>query len=288
MTLPKSCRYLVFALTMTSFLLVASNASALTFTIDPAQSSLSLTGMFGGLPLSPQAAGGDVTSYSGTLDVNMDNVVAPNTIKFVGGSAVAAVNGVWLPNDVLDDPGAPGCVPSALNCGGDEPNAIPGDADPGDPAPGNYGLEIFIPGAIFGQPNASATAFAAVRDGVFSLTSGLEPVVAGSFASTQTLTFGSGQFDSNLSSTIIGLDDGAGSDSLAGDTGDNGAANGTYSVVGNVITLTVPLDLTLGTGVTLQYAGQLVATAQVPEPSSLLLLVLGSLALAGVVSRRHR
>ncbi|MFV2069951.1 MAG: hypothetical protein ACC645_23540 [Pirellulales bacterium] len=63
-------------------------------------------------------------------------------------------NGVWLPNDVLDfDPNDPnaGCVPSTKNCGGDVPNVILGDADPGAPELGNYGLGIVIDGALFGQ-----------------------------------------------------------------------------------------------------------------------------------------
>jgi hypothetical protein len=270
----------------TLILAASAGAATLTFDINPGLSSIGLAGAFGAIPLFPQAAGADITSYSGTIRVSVDDALAPTSIEFVsGGSAIAANSGDWLPNDVL------GCG-AGENCGGDDPNTIKGDADPGAPAPANYGLGVFLTSEDLGLPAGlgEATALGAVRGLTLSLTSGAVPLVGGAFDSTQLLAIDSGAFDTNINSTLpVGIVDGADTDDLSGDTADgpNGAGDGMYAVVGNVATLTVPMSFLFSGDVTLAMTGALVATRVVPEPSSLWLVAVGGAVVLAAASRRR-
>ncbi|MFV2066852.1 MAG: PEP-CTERM sorting domain-containing protein [Pirellulales bacterium] len=288
MTKTRLLQWFMCALSVAVFTAPRADAVVVRFDIDPASSSLALAGSFGAIPLFPQAPGADVTSYSGSILVDLDDTLAPTSIAFVAGeSAVAAINGVWLPNDVL------GCGPGE-NCEGDDPNVILGDADPGFPAPGNYGLGVILTSADLGLPPGlgEAVAVGALRDVTLTLTSGPTAVVGGAFASTQSLTLDSGIFDTNLSSTlptITTIEDSAGTSDLSGDTADgpNGASDGTYSVSGDIATLTIPMEFLFGGDVTLGMGGVLVATRVVPEPSSLLLLTVAGCLFAGWTGRRR-
>jgi len=276
------------ALSVAVFTVSRADAKTVRFAIDPARSSLGLAGSFGALPLFPQAPGADVTSFGGSILVDVDDTLAPTSISFLAGeSAVADINGDWLPNDVL------GCGPGE-NCGGDDPNVILGDAVPGEPVPGNYGLGVILKSEDLGLPPGvgEAIAFGALRDLTLSLTSGPTPVAGGAFASTQSLTLDSGVFDTNLSSTlppVTGIEDTAGSSDLAGDVADgpNVAADGAYGVSGNVATLTIPMKFFFPGSVDLGMSGSLVATRVVPEPSSLLLLTVAGCLVAGWTTRRR-
>src|SRR5689334_16563259 len=69
-------------------------ASADTFTIDPAQSSLTVSGMVFGIAFNPQGAGSLTTVYNGTIQVAQTG----GTIQFTGGSLIAAeTSGSWKP-----------------------------------------------------------------------------------------------------------------------------------------------------------------------------------------------
>ncbi len=70
------------------------SASADVFTIDPARSSLSLSGSVLGITFSPQGPGSLITSYGGTIQLTQ----TPGTIQFTGGSLIAAqTSGSWQP-----------------------------------------------------------------------------------------------------------------------------------------------------------------------------------------------
>ena len=69
-------------------------ASADVFTIDPTQSSLTLSGSILGSTFTPQGAGSMTTVYNGTIQVAQ----TPDTIQFTGQSVITAqTNGSWKP-----------------------------------------------------------------------------------------------------------------------------------------------------------------------------------------------
>jgi hypothetical protein len=69
-------------------------ASADVFTIDPTQSSLTLSGSILGSTFTPQGAGSMTTIYNGTIQVTQ----TPDTIQFTGQSLITAqTNGSWKP-----------------------------------------------------------------------------------------------------------------------------------------------------------------------------------------------
>jgi hypothetical protein len=223
-----------------------SIAAPVTLTLDPVLSSITLSGsvQFGAvsLPLLPQGPGANVTTYSGLITVDVDNPFAPTTIQALGSNATAAISGNWLPQ-----------------AGGG-----PAPGNPGVAQPANYGV-LVTAGAL--------SAYGAGRNIVFDITSGVEPVVAGAFASNQTLTFDTGQFAVNT--PLAGGNDEL---DLSGISTPNAAAASSYIVVGSLATLTIPISGTVVDGdLTTIYTGLLVATARVPEPASA--VVAGTLAI---------
>jgi len=81
---------------MLSFFTSAS-ASTLMFTIDPAQSSVTGSGTFGGAAITEQGPGSLTTSFSGTMDVTLDDDLNPTTLSIDAMSLDALVNGMWGP-----------------------------------------------------------------------------------------------------------------------------------------------------------------------------------------------
>ncbi len=140
----------------------SARAQTATFQIDPAASSLTVSGTALGAPIQPQDPGSLTTTYRGPLFVQL----TPDTIHLPGGSAVAANNnGSWQPL----------------------PGGMPGSA------PANYGGRVVI---LF------TNSFAAVRDAVFDGTTPAPFALEGSgntraFSSGIDFTATSGQMDYN-------------------------------------------------------------------------------------------
>jgi hypothetical protein len=196
-----------------------------------------------------------ITTYSGTITVDVDNLTNPGSITFLSASAVAANSGDWLP-----EPG-----------GGSEGDPdIDGDANPGTAAPANYGF-LLDAGAV-GQ------LYAASRDTILSLDANSITVSGGQFD-----PFGinvdvvQGLFEANINSVVFGDD----ADSLdistafgtnCTDTGgvvnNCGAMMGSYAVAGDVATLTLPLNFILGDESDFEttFSGTFVATASLSQP----------------------
>ncbi|NOY41230.1 MAG: PEP-CTERM sorting domain-containing protein [Planctomycetes bacterium] len=236
-----TCRCLLVAVVALLFSLSNSHirAKGITLTIDPT-SSLSLSGDILGFSLDPQGAGSLTTTYGGTVTIDVDDPTAPTAIDFVGSMLVADNSGNWLP--------AVGGGPSPGN--------------PGTAAPANYGG--FIGSGFF----LAGDVYAALRDLEFDITTlgGPLTVTAGSFPSTQTLTIAAGTGDFNIEGGVLAGPD-ASSDDLTGEVVLNQAvANGTFSRVGSVVTLTIPvnvdIDVNDGDG-TLNIAGTVTATADI-------------------------
>lgn len=233
-------------------------AVPLVMTIDRDASSLTLNGKLSGFDFLEQAAGSMTTNYTGSITVDVDDFFSPTTISILSANADAEVNGVWLPK-----------------LGGSTGSS---DANPTPPADGDYGIKA----QLFGQD----AAFAAARDLVFDITSGPENVAGGMFTSSETLTVVTGFFDSWVTPQVGG---GGGHDDVSGDIYLRDPASPTqssYSVLGNTATLTIPVrGLLVDDGDFTSFTGTLVATAQVPEPSTLI-LVMG--AIVGALSLRRR
>jgi hypothetical protein len=195
-----------------------------------------------------------ITTYSGTITVDVDNLMNPGSITLLSANAVAANSGDWLP-----EPG-----------GGSEGNPdIDGDADPGTAAPANYGFLL--------DAGAVGRLYAASRDTILSVNASAITVSGGQFD-----PFGinvdvvQGLFEANINSIAFGDD----ADSLdistafgtnCTDTGgvvnNCGALMGSYAVAGDVATLTLPLHFILGdeTDFETTFTGTFVATASISQ-----------------------
>jgi hypothetical protein len=265
---------------MIGLLLLPAGAGAeqLVFDLEPSASRLTISAnIFGGLPgffLSPQAPGADVTSYSGTVTVDVDDPLAPTSIKFVAASAVAANNGDWLPNNILCETADGPCDDTTNNEGIPD---VDGDANPGVAAPASYGL-------ILDLNATTGLAYDAQRDIDWAITSAPIAVTAGEFPSEQ--TFGvAGQQDLNVSSIVFG-DDASQDvfdpfDPEDPDATDNDPALlGSYAIDGGIATLTLPIDITFldADGDFVAFAGQFLATTQVGD------VLLGDVNLDSVVN----
>jgi hypothetical protein len=218
-----------------------SRAGQLSFNIDPAQSHLTLTlETEDGTPVSfAQTPGSDTTSLSGTLHVDL----TASTIQFLPtGDTQFALQSV--------------------------PQSPLGDGSAGS-APAQYGLSISVPGAI--------TGVVAGRSYVGDATSGVIPLAGGAYDASQ-LTLGllSGITGYNL--LVLGSP--AVGSFNTNFPAPNSLTGGTFTESAGVYTITAPIlasGLSTVDGVTLVdvFSGQVVATATVPEPASMLLAAIG-------------
>jgi MYXO-CTERM domain-containing protein len=192
----------------------SSRAQTATFQVDPAGSSLTVSGTALGSPILSQGPGSLTTTYQGPLLLQL----TPSTIEFPGGSAVAANNsGNWLP--------------------------LPGGAS--GSAPANYGARVII---LF------QTNLAAVRNAVFDVTTLAPLPLSGSgntptFSSTVDFTSTSGDMDYNSALAGSGTAPLAGSTGTNASTS-SGALNisaGSAGFASGVLNL--PIDFTINTAV---------------------------------------
>ena len=147
-------------------------------------------------------------------------------------------------------------------------------------APADYGAQATIPG--FG------TAFGAGRNLVFNITSGVIALSGMSFDASQlTISPTTGALDFNSPF-------GSGSTDLSGLFGSNQATAGNLSIVGGTATLTIPVQITqtltlVSPGdTTITLAGNIVATAVVPEASTSYLLIAGGIFLVIALRMQRR
>ena len=180
------------------------------------------------MPMTGQDPGNTslTTTYSGTITVEVDDPANPTSIRFLSAEATAANSGNWLPEIGGGSVGDPG---------------VEGDANPGTAMPANYGFVLNV-------PELASVLYGAVRDLVVSVNSTAIPVAGGQFSATDVgITLPQATYESNLSSLALGDD--VNSDDISDLTGVNApSGSGSYSVAGNVATLTLPLQFILAEG----------------------------------------
>ena len=179
----------------------------------------------------------------GQIIVDVDSLLAPTRIMFVESLMEAETTGNWLPTTGGGDIGDP---------------VVQGDADPGDPAPGNYGL--WIDGGLVGQ------AYGAFRDlGISITTTEPQQVVDGGFNDPQTITVVQGTWDANIIAgplaELAEVEDGAGSEDVADTPPAENLEAGTYKVQGDMAVLTIPISVEFPENTYFIFSGTIVATA---------------------------
>jgi hypothetical protein len=203
------------------------------------------------------------TTYSGTITVDVDNIMNPTSIAFVSANAAAANSGNWLPEIGGGTVGDP---------------IIEGDANPGTPMPANYGF-VYIADFGFGP----LSLYLASRDTVLTMdtvTAGAKPITGGQFDPFGiNIEASGGTYDANLSDPgYFGPDTVTASEPVIGTrhrpncTDAGGSVNrctamGSYAVSGNLATLTVPIDFLFGGGTPeIDFTGTFVATYSLGVP----------------------
>jgi hypothetical protein len=209
-----------------------SGAVAITFHLDPTASRLEISSTL--VSVSGQDPNGTTTTYHGSIRVDVDDLFSPTSIQFLHAAAIADNGGDYRPQ-------APGT--------------------PGNSGPANYGVGLA----------AGFTSLAAVRDLEISFTSELESIHAGMFASTQSAEVTSGRTDELVLVPFLVAP--ASCDPFlieAGCVGVNLATEGSYTVDGNLATLTLPmlLHFPIEAELATVLEGTLVGVAVVAEPAS--------------------
>lgn len=205
-----------------------------TFTVDPSQSSLTITGSFAGIGLGEQGPNSLTTHYGGFINAD----VTPTTIQFTAGSSiVASNNGNWQP----------------------------GLGGTSGAAPANYGGQI---------SSFLVSGKAAVRNVNVDITSGAISISAGTFpASGLEIGFptNASTVVDYTYTPLFGTGDSA-SKPLAGHSTNNVLVSATLATVGEELVLTIPINYSgyvtaiSPNDVEFIFAGQLVAKAQTATP----------------------
>lgn len=250
-------------------------AVQITMNLVPSQSYLTLNGEFGGTPIVPQDESlvptpgttdldpsnpSNRTPLSGTITVDVDNVMSPSTIQILAASMDAGVTGNWVPEpQPLDD------TPI-----GDDPPTIAAPAD------------IAIKVEVFLNEDCCNIHYATLRDLTYNLATVdlqtempvSEPVnPQGEFSSlSQVLTYSSGFLDFWLGFPASER----GRDDVTGDSAPNqheinddtltpfpDAPASTFIVAGNTATLTIPVKIDVIDSFTQRIGGQFVATFEI-------------------------
>jgi hypothetical protein len=285
MTFGKIGPRVAVAVSFTLSLWIVRHAAAIQITLDvvQSQSHVMLNGDFGGteanpvIPFVPQddpifpTAGttdGDPTrpsnqtTVTGTITVDVDNLTAPTTIQILSADIDGTVNGDWLPE------------PQPLI----ETTSSTDDAAPAAPADIGVKLIFFFSDGAYGA--VRDIGYNVVTEDPDTSTPVVEPVNAqGEFSSlSQNITYRRGFFDVWVSPS---LDDSRYRDDLTGQGGLNqhtyddvantvtpipNAPKSTYIVSGNLVTLTIPIEINNDDtdDVSQYFDGQFVATYTIP------------------------
>lgn len=210
-----------------------AQAAPVVFTVDPLQSSITISGMVVGSTMNEQAAGSLTTKYGGTINAE----IIDSTIQFTGGTVISAQNG------------------------GDyqpQANGVAGSA------PANYGgaVDIII-----------ASGKAAIRNIQLDLLSAPTSVTDGKFNSDglvfQFLPNSPASFDYLISGFFFSE---AGSEPLAGYSTNHITEQASLVIADATQTLTIPISADVAFGVitegdsSLSLKGKLVATSAVAPP----------------------
>ena len=209
--------------------LALAPATADVFSLDPNQSSLTISGTVQGANLAQQGAGSLTTHYGGVIQATQ----TASSIQLPGQSSIEAMNtGNWQP---LAD-GSAGL------------------------APANYGALVNLAAGL-------VKVKAALRSLVLDVTSpALTINSAGQFASTNLTFLIPTNANSALSYLVTGLMDSSGSTALSGQSTNNVTAFATLVTNGEAQTLTIPVNAQFMFSATstndtiLNLVGQLVAT----------------------------
>jgi hypothetical protein len=232
------------------------------------------------------------TTFTGTITVDVDNMFAPTTIQILSADMDGTVTGSWLPVAVPGLENEPGCDTNPD--GGTDTDRCSSVHSPAPATPADIGVKI-------GQNNwpndpCCDFAYAALRDVAYNLATEIPdldgddppvPVVEsvnaqGEFNSTnQHLSYRRGYFEHWIQPF---LDDDRDRDDVTGDGSLNqntldvpagtitpipNAPKSTYIVAGNLITLTIPVEVNVDNpGDLSQYwDGQFVATFEISAES---------------------
>lgn len=210
--------------------LPVARAELATFTVDPARSSVTLSGSASGAPLQPQGAGSLTAAYRGSIVLEMD----ATTVRFTGGSRFD---------------------PEELH------SWEPGPAGVTGTAPASYGGKAQIGSGFF-----SVSAVAATRRLSFDLLSGTLAMTGGAFNADGLLFQFVETNNPALDYRTSGLLSERGSQVLSGLATNKLAGVSTLVTEGNLQTLTIKVDaayrfeLLVPEDSVLQLNGQLVAT----------------------------
>lgn len=204
------------------------------FTVDPTQSSLTISGTFSSFDITPQAPGSLTTSYTGIIEAEVTGA----NVLFWGGSVIAArTNGNWEPG----------------------PGGVAGTA------PGDYGGQVV---------NFFVNGKAALRNVLFDVTSDLLPVNAGGFDSLGLRFNFVPAFNSviDFAYSLTFGNPGSGSQVLTGTSTNGASTNATLVLQGEDMVLVIPVDITGSVSVAnpndvqYRFRGQLVAKSAATTP----------------------
>lgn len=257
---------------LTSALCVPAWGTIVNYTLDPAQSSLTLSNTWLGMNMVQQSSGSLVTSYDGFIQAD----VTDTSIQFLSATLDARANGSFKP--AVD--GARGNDP----------------ADYG----GRFPLGWF---SVLGAVNI------AVRDVALGLASAPVALDAGAFDASAAALTATGSVD-HAGIGLLGWLAGRGRAPLGGSASNEVDVSGSLVRSGNVETLTLPVDVTYALKIASPFlpsqlewfevnlSGTIVATRTrgdeaerplpddptIPEPATLVLLAIG----CGVLGSRRR